>query len=249
MNQFVSFVIPAFNEEELIGAAIASIHLAMKSIRPTRDYEVLVVDDDSQDATAEIARQNKAQVLQVHERNIAAVRNAGAFQAQGDVLIFVDADTQVSPGLVTEALQAMERGGIWGTALAVPLDDCPVWGRLGLAAYNQYHVRYRQCGYGFFFFVRRQAFLHVHGFPQRTKEGEDTALSKLLRLQYGRPVVLHSRVATSARKTRMFGFWYHLRMVWLTIRYGDEAYSRPEICEYRDGALRLASCPARDQKC
>ena len=79
----------------------------------------------------------------------------------------------------------------------------------------------------------------VGGFPERTFEGEDVALSKLLVERHGPPTVLRSRVATSARKAGQFGFWYHAKMLWLTLRYGDEAYSRPEIGDYRDGNLRI----------
>jgi glycosyltransferase involved in cell wall biosynthesis len=237
MNFSVSFVIPALNEASTISAAIESIHSAMGTQSPS--YEIIVVDDDSADATAEIARRQQAQVVQVHKRNIAAVRNAGAGQARGKFLIFIDADTQVSPPLVQEALVALGRGAIWGTALATVAERCPLWARLGLTAYNHYYVRWRRCGYGFFFFVERHAFEQIGGFPEQTREGEDMALSKLLVAKHGAPAVLRARVATSARKIHQFGLAYHLKMLWLTLRYGDEAYSRPEIRDYRDGSLRL----------
>ena len=64
------------------------------------------------------------------------------------------------------------------------------------------------------------------------------ALSKLLLQRNGPPIVLRSRVATSARKALQFGFSYHMRMLWLAVRFGDEVYTRPEIADYRDGDLR-----------
>ena len=85
---FVSFVIPAFNEARYIASAIASIQQSMQG--NAFAHEIIVVDDDSSDATAEIARQHEAIVVQVHQRNIAAVRNAGASRAHGDFLIFVE---------------------------------------------------------------------------------------------------------------------------------------------------------------
>ena len=52
-----------------------------------------------------------ARVVSVNLRQIAAVRNAGARAAQGEVFFFVDADTRIAPGHVTAALEALEAGG------------------------------------------------------------------------------------------------------------------------------------------
>jgi len=241
VNVHLSFVIPALNEAHYIGAAVDSVHAAMRDWDRQCDYEIIVVDDDSSDSTVAVARQHRARVVGVCKRNIAAVRNAGGREARGKFLIFVDADTTVSPSLVREANDALTKGATWGTACAVPADKCPLWARLGLAAYNHFYVHLRKCGYGFFFFVTNEAFQQIGGFPEETQEGEDMALSKLLVRQHGPPSVLRSRVATSARKAQRFGFWYHVKMLWLTVRYGDKAYSRPEIATYRDGELRVRS--------
>lgn len=238
MDVRISFVVPALNEEQLIAQTLNSIHGAMHRSAKQTGYEVIVADDRSSDSTVALARRNQAHVVEVCKRNIAAVRNAGAAGARGEFLIFVDADTQVNQSLIEEAIQAMIEGATWGTSLATTWDECPLWGRVGLTLFNRYYVRSRECAYGFFFFVDRQAFQQVGGFPEDTREGEDMALSRLLRREYGPPTVLRSRVATSARKTRQFGLWYHIRMLCLMICHGDDAYTRPEIADYRDGELR-----------
>lgn len=238
MDVYLSFVIPALNEAHYIGATVNSIHAAMQGWDRQHGYEIIVVDDDSTDATVEIARKHRARVMRVRERNIAAVRNAGSRTAKGKFLIFVDADTQVSQSLVREATQAMTKGAIWGTAVAIPAGKCPWWARLGLIAYNYFYVHLRKFGYGFFFFVKKEVFQQIGGFPEKIREGEDMALSKLLLRRHGPPSVLRTRVATSARKTQQFGFWYHAKMAWVYARYGDKAYTRPEIAAYRDGELR-----------
>ena len=106
------------------------------------------------------------------------MRNAGADEASGEFLIFVDADTQVSTSVVHEAIQAMTNGHTWGTAMATTYDRCPLWARIGLAAFNFYYVRWRKFAYGFFFFIHRDAFHEVEGFPESTDEGEDMADTK-----------------------------------------------------------------------
>ncbi len=235
----LSFVIPALNEEQCISAALDSIHLAMKRCDKQLNYEIIVVDDGSLDRTVHIARQHRARVIEVCKQNIAAVRNAGASEAQGQFLIFVDADTQVNHSLISETVHAVMQGAMWGTALAIPSNRCPLWARCGLTVFNQYYVHWRKCAYGFYFFVNRQAFQQAGGFPEETREGEDMALSKLLLPPHGPPIVLCTRVATSARKALQFGFFYHMRMLWLAVRFGDDVYTRPEIADYRDGELRL----------
>src|SRR6266705_543403 len=95
----LSFIVPAFNEELELPATIAAIRDAAQdrpaSAEPTagRQYEIIVVDDASTDATARVARDAGAQVVPISRRQIAAARNAGARVARGDVLFFVDADT------------------------------------------------------------------------------------------------------------------------------------------------------------
>jgi glycosyltransferase involved in cell wall biosynthesis len=235
----LSFVIPAFNEADYIAAALESVHSAMNRCERPCSYETIVVDDRSSDSTVEVARRHRARVVEVYKRNIAAVRNVGASKAQGEFFIFIDADTQVSHSLVVETIDAMTNGAVWGTALATPADACPLWARCGLTVFNQYYVRWRQCAYGFYFFIHRRAFEQAGGFPEATREGEDMALSKVLVQHHGPPAVLRAPVATSARKARQFGLFYHLRMLWLAFRFGDDIYTRPEIADYRDGERRV----------
>ena len=106
MDAHLSFVIPALNEEAYISKAVDSIHEAMDGYHTQLLHEVIVVDDDSSDLTAAIARRHRARVLEVCKRNIAAVRNAGTKEARGELLVFVDADTQVNRRLVSEVVGA-----------------------------------------------------------------------------------------------------------------------------------------------
>ena len=203
----LSFVIPALNEVQYISAALESIHSAMTRCNKQLSYEIIVVDDGSLDRTVDIARQHRARVIEVCKRNIAAVRNAGASEAQGQFLIFVDADTQVNHSLISETMYAMMQGVMWGTALATPSDKCPLWARLGLNVFNKYYVSWRKCAYGFFFFVNREAFQQVGGFPEGTREGEDMTLSKLLLQQHGPPIVLR---CASPRRRKSAAVWFFL---------------------------------------
>jgi len=92
----LSVVLPAYNEAEIIGEVISQIanSLQEKDI----SYEILVVDDGSNDHTAERATAAGARVLQ-HPYNIgngAAVKT-GIRNARGEVLVMLDADGQHKP--------------------------------------------------------------------------------------------------------------------------------------------------------
>ncbi|MEM8667071.1 MAG: glycosyltransferase [Planctomycetota bacterium] len=235
----IAFIVPACNEADFIADTVAAIVGAAKAIERDISYELVVVDDGSEDQTAEIAEQHGAKVVRVSHRNIAATRNAGAAATNGDLLIFVDADTRPNAGLVEQTLEAFDAGANWGTALAEPWDSHPWWVKVGLPLFNWYYVRWRQCAYGFYFVVKREAFDRAKGFSTTSDEGEDMALSKLLVSDHGPPTVFKTRVATSARKAGSFGIAYHFKMLWLGLRHGDSMYTHPSIKDYRDGRQRL----------
>lgn len=90
----ISVVIPAYNEEIFISITLQSI----KKWMPKKiSYELIVVDHGSTDKTAMIAEREGAHVIDGKTAiTIAAVRNKGADHAQGEILLFVDADISFS---------------------------------------------------------------------------------------------------------------------------------------------------------
>ncbi|MBT9591234.1 MAG: glycosyltransferase family 2 protein [Thiobacillus sp.] len=89
MNPRFSVIIPAFN-------AAATLSRAIESVREQSwpAHEIIVVDDGSIDATAEIARQfgDAVRLIQQANSGVSVARNAGAAVATGDWLAFLDAD-------------------------------------------------------------------------------------------------------------------------------------------------------------
>jgi glycosyltransferase involved in cell wall biosynthesis len=193
-----SFVIPAHNEEALLGRTLLSIHAAARSLDET--YEIVVADDASTDRTAEIARSHDVHVVPLNRRQIAAARNAGAHASTGEYLIFVDADTVVTRRVVRAAILALRRGAVGG-GCSVKFDGpVPVYGRViegvlrvfsppvGLAA-------------GCFLFCTRRAFDAVGGFDEALFATEEVVFATCLK-RLGRFVVLREWVYTSGRKLR-----------------------------------------------
>src|SRR4051794_3810156 len=71
-RSMISFIIPAHNEEELIGRTLRALHETARKVEEA--YEVIVASDASSDRTDEIARQHGARVIAVDHRQIAATR-------------------------------------------------------------------------------------------------------------------------------------------------------------------------------
>lgn len=122
-----SVVIPAYNEEALIGDCLAS--LARQDF-PGR-VEVIVVDNNCTDRTAEIARACGATVASEEARGVCPARQRGTLLAQGEIVISTDADTTFGPGWLSRIDRAF-RDDPELVAVAGPCRfvDAPLWGRI-----------------------------------------------------------------------------------------------------------------------
>ena len=194
----ITFIIPAHNEEFLIGRTISALHTAAGAMN--EPYEIIVVDDASTDTTSTVAARCGARVVSVNYRQIAAARNEGAGQAQGDLLVFVDADTHIPETVVGAAVHAMRVGAVGGGARARFDGSVPIYGRI-LAWLWLWIQRFGHIASGCFLFCTRHAFEAAGGFDQTLYAAEDVVLSRRLR-RLGRFVILREEVVTSGRNLR-----------------------------------------------
>jgi glycosyltransferase involved in cell wall biosynthesis len=223
----ISFIVPAHNEEALIGHTLAALHGVASELG--EPYEIVVADDASTDRTADIARGHGALVVSICRRQIAAARNAGAKAARGDRFIFVDADTVVSPDVVRAAVRALRRGMVGGGCLfrfdgEVPLYidflrhlAGPVCRAVGLVG-------------GCFLFCTRKSFLAVGGFNESLFAAEELAFAQQLKRQ-GRFVVLPEFVTTSGRKVRGHSAWEIFSTLARLAWHGQKSFRRREGLE------------------
>ncbi len=116
-----SIIIPAYNEEQLLPDTLSSVRRAMAAL-PERSGEIVVTDNDSTDDTPEIARAAGAEVVFEEHRQIARARNTGGQFSRGRYLIFVDADTGITPELLAKTLTALDSGKICGGGTVVRFD-------------------------------------------------------------------------------------------------------------------------------
>ncbi len=199
----ISFIVPAHNEEAWVGRCVSAIRSGMEFAG--EPHEVIVVDDASSDATALVARQQGAQAIRVEHRQISATRNAGARQAHGDILFFVDADTLVNASAIQSALRSVRAGAVGGGC--VPRFDgrLPLWWRL-TEPFGTGVVRIlRFLPSGACLFCTRGAFEATGGFNENYYALEDAIFVAALKRQ-GRFVVAGETVVTSGRKLRAHSF-------------------------------------------
>ncbi|RIK77206.1 MAG: glycosyl transferase family 2 [Planctomycetota bacterium] len=194
----ISFIIPAHNEEAWIARSVAAVHAAMASLGD--DYELIVVDDACDDATAELAADHGAKVIRVNARHISAARNAGARAARGDFYIFVDADTLVSEAIVAAARDAMRQGAAGGGC--VPRFDgrLPWWSHFIYPPFALAGRLLRLTG-GACQFCRRDVFEAVGGFSESHFAAEDLVFARAIK-RHGPYVVPRATVLTSGRNLR-----------------------------------------------
>ncbi len=103
----VSVVIPTMNEEESIGDVMDEINDALSG----RDYEVLIVDTESTDKTREIARSKGARVVEEPRRGYGRAYKTGFEEADGDIIVTLDADCTYPASKIPEILVMIEDEG------------------------------------------------------------------------------------------------------------------------------------------
>lgn len=206
-----SIIIPTKNEEANIGRCLDSI---LQMDWDSSRYEIIVVDNGSDDRTVEIARQKGATVYIKYELTISGLRNFGALQAAGEILAFLDADCTVPQNWLHEASRYLPRKNVvcFGSPPVVPDDATWVqiaWFQLRKKRDLVLEVDWLE---SMNMFVRREIFEEVGGFDENLVTCEDYDLSFRLKnnghlIADGHIVAVHHGEAASVRHFFQKEFW------------------------------------------
>ena len=206
----ISVVIPAFNEAGYIEHTIRSI-LDAKA-RYKGEVEIVVVDNSSTDATADIARGLGANVVFEPVNQIARARNTGAKAAIGDCLVFLDADTRLEGDIFDKVAANLSSGEVIGGGAWV--EPSSGWmGRLLFKFGINYLLSLKNVTVGPFLYCARAAFLRVGGFDEELYAGEEFSLARRLKAEGSkhnqRWMIIKNhkahRIVTSSRNFNRFG--------------------------------------------
>jgi glycosyltransferase involved in cell wall biosynthesis len=188
---FVSFIIPAKNEEKMIGACLDAI----RNLNYDPDfYEFILVDNDSADNTSTIARAKGAKVFTLPDVTISALRNLGAKNAQGSCLAFIDADCVIDENWLRNALPHFEDPtvGCVGSHPDIPGDHTWVQTTWQLQTQRKRGTKEVDWLPSMNILVRREAFFDCGGFNESLATCEDVDFCYRLKRKY--KVVMNSNI-------------------------------------------------------
>ncbi|MCA9302237.1 carotenoid biosynthesis protein [Candidatus Nomurabacteria bacterium] len=194
----ISFIIPAYNEEEYLPHCINSIRETCANIE--EPYEIIVVNNCSTDKTAQIALSLNCKVFFQAERGIAKTRNLGAKNALGDKIIFIDADSILNIKILQTSLSKLKQEKVCVSSITSFAEYPGALTRL-VWFYNLLS-RIFSLGVGQYIAIKKEAFEKVNGFDDNYYAFEEIDLLRRLKKQYGRQSVevLWIPVESSNRK-------------------------------------------------
>lgn len=202
----VSVIIPALNEEENIGETLDS---ALSG----NPFEIFVIDGGSTDRTVHVARSYPAvTVIISEERGRSAQMNRGAEVCNGDVILFLHADTTLPDGWLPALSRVMEKRKTAGGCFFVRLSGIGVIYRFIERMINVKTLVLNSFSGDQAIFVKKDLFASVGGFPP-VPIMEDLIFADKLR-KLGKPAVIRKPVTTSARNWERWGPIKTIFLMW-----------------------------------
>ncbi|MDJ0834849.1 MAG: glycosyltransferase [Gammaproteobacteria bacterium] len=216
-----SIIVPAYNEAKYLPASLKMIQQAMDSI-PLKG-EIIVTDNNSSDNTAELAQQLGARVVFEPVNQISRARNAGARAALGKYLVFVDADTHISPEVLKTALDNLQSGECCGGGAVVTFDhEINQAQAKALSVWIWISTQFK-LGSGCFLYCTKADFDSTGGFSEAVYASEEIWFSRSIkRLKTNRgktfQIITDYPVISSGRKFEWFSMWQQtLLLIMLTV--------------------------------
>ena len=205
----LSIIVPAFNEERLLPTSLACIQAASAAFAEKGwTTELIVCDNKSTDRTAEIAAAAGGRGVFEPINQISRARNAGAAQATGEWLLFVDADSFPTRELFSDVVSTVGSGRCIAGGSTVRVDPKGLFYDAVIGWWNFVSRTFRWAA-GSFIFCETTAFREVGGFTEQLYAAEEIDLFRRLKRvarRRGRSIViLHGHpLLTSARKAQLY---------------------------------------------
>ena len=151
----VSVIIPTYNESTVLDETLTRL-------KPLHPFETIIGDGGSEDDTTDIARCHEVKVIQ-SQRGRAAQMSTAAGEARGDLLLFLHADSYVSPQGYQNMIETMIDGPYLGGAFSLQIDS-PLPALKRITRWANWRSRYLNLVYGDQgIFVRREIFNELKG--------------------------------------------------------------------------------------
>ena len=228
----LAFVIPAYNEEALIGKCVESVLAEVK--RSGRDVDIVVVNNNSTDRTREIAASYPGvRVVDELQKGLVSARDGGFKATTAELVANIDGDTIVPPGWLDTVFREFEKDeGLVCLSGPYVYYDLGTWDRFLVSLFyaltwliyviNRFVLRVGSVVQGGNFVFRRDAWIRAGGFNREIKfYGEDTdvavRLSKIGKVKWTYAL----KMLTSGRRLAEEGVFrtgmtYTLNFFWVT---------------------------------
>jgi glycosyltransferase involved in cell wall biosynthesis len=177
---YFSVIIAAYNEEKYIHDCIKALH----NQDYLGDFEIIVVDNNSNDNTSEIAKGLGATVFFESKQGVSHALIAGASHAKGHILAFTDADTRLPESWLSQINKVFNLHENVVAAGGIPLYyDGPLWANIFLhKVLKRFYIKYlkdsQQGLAGCNMAVRRDVYDKVGGFVPGYNWGQDWKMGK-----------------------------------------------------------------------
>jgi glycosyltransferase involved in cell wall biosynthesis len=203
----ISIVIPTLNEEKYLPSLLQSLRNQTMA-----DFEIIVADAQSQDATREIAVYYGCQV--VAGGRIAPGRNAGARQALGEFILFLDADVTVAPRFLEELLHQVQKKNLQVASGFITADSKKLFDKIMVATSNVWHFAiqwFYPHASGFYIMARKSLHETIGGFDEELFLTEDHDYVMRAARQGKFRYLWKPRVKFSVRRLDKEGRW---KLIW-----------------------------------
>lgn len=169
MGEKISVIIPTFNSAKELIKCLESFKAQTIS---NESFEVIVVDDGSIDGTKDAATKYPVRYIYQQNRGPAAARNNGANQAQGEIILFTDADCEPQPNWIEEMIKPLDDPQVVGVKGAYKTRQREPVARLVQIEYEHKYERMKKFQYIDFIDTysagyRKDIFLKYNGFDER----------------------------------------------------------------------------------
>ncbi len=220
----ISVVVSAYNEEENLPKCLdAILHQTMSR----KDYEIVVVDNNSTDKTVEIAKSYGARVIKEEKQGNTFAVSTGLKNAQGEIITSTDSDTIVSPNWLGVIYKAFEDKKVVGATGTIKIKSTSkifnVFSEKGYEYFLRFNFLIGKAHFsGFNFAVRKSVFDEIGGLDEKYIMSPDVDLGLRMNKK-GKVVFLKDMVVTTSfrrwRKTPLDAFWTYAKgyiwSVWL----------------------------------
>jgi len=212
---FFSVVIPAFNEEKFISKTIESLFR-----QDFKNFEIIIVDNNSTDRTAEIAKKFGTTLIFEKNQGISFARQKGFSAAKGEIIVSTDADTILPEDWLSRIFEEFKNDknlvAFGGSCL---LYSGPISARFASRFFLPLFLIFDRIFSGGWnlmgcnMAIRKEAFLKVGGFNTNLKINEESEISNRLR-KIGKVILNPNfKVKTSGRRYKnglIFGLIYYI---------------------------------------